>query len=575
MGPIRRNSFLPVVLLFALLFSLLSPVVPARSAADRHLVNASELHNEIEVARGAETAVKDYLPSFLEYQDLVLFHPKFGYYSSGRVNFWGDYQTFPGVLAPYFGHMITEQIFRMWQGMRRAGTLGPKDVFTIAEFGAGDGALAESIMDYLDQQAKESPDQRWREFMAQVRYVCYDRSPALSKTQSERNARFGKRFEAREADATNPTATIPPGSLKGVVLSNELPDAFSVHKVALSTDGSAEVAFVAPSLPRSTWDKIKKDVPAPVVEAVTSGDRTVRDRFFAGKEGRIYFTRAAFVALLDALSSSDDYASTMESFQFNEAYVPARLVPELSEHFRRYARLYATELAKHDEGVVTYINLGVEKFIQGAGHVLSAGYVITLDYGTNWDGIMEQKTYPHLRTYGPAHQEENWHADTDAADSQPAGGFETSDPYRGPTLNDITTDVNFSLMAAEGRLAGLTTAYFGPQSAIQTGTPISLSVPPPRRQGNGELIDEFNTWAESFQTNTNYKLMVQQKDKTDASYSYPDKDPERLASDQNALSGPQQQKAAQIEKRLSGAPEAGAPAKVGATTGAGQGIAVR
>src|SRR5438093_12722463 len=136
------------------------------------------------------------MPSFLEYQDLIMFHPKFGYYGSGRVSFSADYQTFPIVLAPYFGHMIAEHIFKMWSGMRAAGTLSPRDWFTIAEFGAGNGVLAESILDYLDQRSKSpAAPEGWREFASQALYVCYDRSPALSRTQREHNARFGARFE--------------------------------------------------------------------------------------------------------------------------------------------------------------------------------------------------------------------------------------------------------------------------------------------------------------------------------------------------------------------------------------------
>jgi SAM-dependent MidA family methyltransferase len=232
---------------------------PQLCAADRisrgQIENAAEVHREVRVATGTEAAVKDYFPSFLDYQDLVLFHPKFGYYSSGRVSFSADYQTYPIVLAPYFGQMIAEQIYRMWDGMRQAGTLGPAERFTIAEFGAGDGALAEQILNYLEQKPGAEP--RWREFVAQVVYICYDRSPALSLSQSARNARFGKQFEAHEADATDPTPAIAQGSLKGVVLSNELPDAFSVHKVILSTTGAAEVAFVVPSLSLKAWNKLR------------------------------------------------------------------------------------------------------------------------------------------------------------------------------------------------------------------------------------------------------------------------------------------------------------------------------
>ena len=59
---------------------------------------------------------------FRDFVELVLYHPKFGYYASGRVSFTVDYQTYPNVLAPYFGHMIAQQMFRMWRGMRQAGT---------------------------------------------------------------------------------------------------------------------------------------------------------------------------------------------------------------------------------------------------------------------------------------------------------------------------------------------------------------------------------------------------------------------------------------------------------------------
>lgn len=514
----------------------------AETAGDRHLVNTRELHDEITVAPGTEMAVKDYFPSFLEYQDLVMFHPKFGYYGSGRVSFTSDYQTYPNVLAPYFGHMITQQVFRMWRGMRQAGTLSPREPFTIAEFGAGNGSLAESILDYLEQQAKTDPS--WKEFADQVVYICYDRSPALSKTQRERNARFGKKFEAREADATDPTATIAPDSKKGVVLSNELPDAFSVHKVILAADGSAEVAFVAASLSQASWTRIKKEIPATVVETVEKGDRTIRDKFFPGRPNHVYLTRGAFVALLEALVPSKEYVAAAKSLEFSELFVPASHIPELAAHLRRYARFYATELAKSDRGVVTYINLGLEKFIQGAGQILHAGFVITLDYGSNWEGMIAQDAHPHFRTYGPAHQEEN--RDLAVDDNATGSDLDTSDPYRGPTLNDMTTDVNFSLAAAEGHLAGLTTAYFGPQAGLQTGTSISLENVPDSPQ----LSDDFYAWSKSFQTDGNYKLMVQQKASTGAYYSYPNENSERLSSDVNSLTESERKKATEIEKKL-------------------------
>src|SRR5438034_4266190 len=156
-------------------------------AADRQLLNAWAVGNEVKLAPGVNPAiVKDYFPSFYDYLDTILFHPSAGYYSSGRVDFANHYRTFPGALAPYFGHMVAEQMFRMWDGMRKAGTLGPAEKFTIAEFGPGDGTMAESVLDYIDHQGATNPDPRWREFKQQVVYACYDRSPALSEMQRKR-----------------------------------------------------------------------------------------------------------------------------------------------------------------------------------------------------------------------------------------------------------------------------------------------------------------------------------------------------------------------------------------------------
>ena len=523
----------------------------AQPAARGPIVNAGEIHDELHIAAGSEAAVKEYFPSFLDYQDLIMFHPKFGYYGSGRVSFMDDYQTFPIVLAPYFGQMIAQQIFHMWEGMRRAGTLAPQDRFTIAEFGAGDGSMAESILTYIRGQGEQSSDPGWREFAAQILYVCYDRSPALNYIQRKRNSRFGKMFDARPGDATDPVATIPAGSLKGVVLSNELPDAFSVHKVILSAGSVPEVAFVAPWILRKSWDKLKPSVPASAAALVENGSRQVHDRFLSGRGAdRVYLTRAAFVGLLESLISSKNYESDVETLQFQEIYVPASLIPELAAHLRRYARLYADELAKAGRGVVTYINLGEEKFVQGSGRILKAGYVMTIDYGDNWDGILEQDVHPHLRTYGPEHRLEN----SDPTAFDPDGTPEerdTSDPYRGPTLNDITTDVNFSLMDAEGRLSGLKTAYFGRQAALQSGTTVSLKTPPPERLSRIDLVNEFNSWAADFASDDNFKLMIQQKDDTDSRYRYPDDTPEALGLPESQMSAAQRQKAAQIAKAFS------------------------
>jgi SAM-dependent MidA family methyltransferase len=527
--------------MIALSAALLAPLLltrpaPAQSSRQEPL-NARELGPEIKVAAGAEAAVKDFFPSFFDYQEFMLYHPKVGYYSSGFVSFAADFGTFPNQLAPYFGQMVAEQLFRMWGGMRKAGSLGPNERFTIAEFGGGNGSLAESILDHIRQQSKDNPDKRWGEFARQVVYASYDRSPAMRQAQRDRNVRFGAQFEAHQGDATDLTAVIAPGSLKGIILSNELLDNFSVHKVILSPDGSVEVAFVAPSLSLSDWNQLRKYLPPAAGFTIENDDRAIQDRLFQGREeATVYLSRAALVMLLEALAVLPDYPLKAASIQFREVYVPARVVPALEEHFRRYAHSYANVLAKSATSVVAYINLGQATFIRGAATALKAGYVITVDYGSDWSGILTMGPYGKLRTFGPGSQQDK------------------PDPYRRPGLNDITTDVNFSYLGAEGQSAGLKTVYFGRARALQSGTPISLDPLKTERPLTDREKSEFLSWVAWFRNGRSFKVLVQQQQKTDRSYTYPDSNPEPLESNRNDLTQVQRERAAEIERRLRSAP---------------------
>ena len=531
--------FRPIMLQLAAVLTIASAVSPALLATDRQLLNSWDVRNEITLAAGVDpAAVKDYFPSFYDYLDTILFHPTAGYYSSGRVNFSSDYRTFPIALAPSFGQMIAEQMFRMWDGMRKAGTLGPSEKFTIAEFGAGDGAMAESILEYIDEQAASNPDPRWREFKRQSVYACYDRSPALSEIQRKRNTRFGARFEARQGDATNPGETIAPASLKGVILSNELPDCFSVHKVILDISGSAEIAYTVPSIPKHAWEDIQHSLPAATRQLIAKDDKAIYTKLFTPRNGspamasdRIYLSRASFSALLDAFSSSSNYEAKVALLQFQELYVPVAVLPELAAHFRDYSHAYAYALTKNGKGMVTYINLGEGKFIKGAGAALKAGYVITIDYGSNWDGILGQQ-FDHFRMYGPG------------------SSTTQANPYHAPTLNDMTTDVNFSHVAEEGNSVGLKALYFGPQHSLQMGTPIDLDNAPAARRRTPEDTADYQDWAGLFYSWEVYKVLIQQKVNTDAAYAYPGTPGEPLAIAEEGLSPAERQRAAEIEKRL-------------------------
>src|SRR5262249_5765771 len=152
-------------------------------------------------------------------------------------------------------------------------------------------------------------------------------------------------------------------------------------------------------------------------------------------------------------------------------------------------------------------NLGEGRFIQGMGRILKAGYVITVDYGANWDTV-SPLDFDHFRSYGPGSVQEH------------------SDPYHWPTLNDMTSDVNFSHIAAEGKSSGLRPLYFGAQSSLLLGTGVSMDETPANRDPG-----DFDLWVQNFYLWNVYKILVEQKEKTDAAYSFPGVEPEPLTVD--------------------------------------------
>ena len=283
---------------------------------------------------------------------------------------------------------------------------------------------------------------------------------------------------------------------------------------------------------------------------VEAEDVAIEKTFFRGVSSpEVYLTRHTFSALLETLIAHSDYESVVSALQFHEIYVPASSIPELAAHLRRYAPVYAEVLARDNQGIVTYINLGVEKMIQGAAQILEAGYVITIDYGSSWNGILGNDGSRHLRTYGPAHRAASAQANVIENDS--IDNIQTSDPYDRPTLNDLTTDVNFSLLDVEGRQAGLRTLFYGSQKALQSGTSISLDEVPERARSDNR-VEQFFSWASDFRAPSVYKVMIQQKEGTDSRYRFPDDDPEPLELSGAPLTPAQRELAAAIERRLAG-----------------------
>lgn len=163
--------------------------------------------------------------TFAWFMEQALYHPDFGYYSSGRARIGrrGDYFTNVSV-GPLFGKMLAAQFGEMWE------VVGRPDDFTIVEQGAHEGDFARDVLEALRERA---PD-----FFAMVRYAIVEPLPVLAARQKEALRDFaGKVMWWESLDAL-------PGFC-GVHFSNELLDAMPVHLVVREGAGEWREKLVA------------------------------------------------------------------------------------------------------------------------------------------------------------------------------------------------------------------------------------------------------------------------------------------------------------------------------------------
>lgn len=143
--------------------------------------------------------------TFAEFMELALYGPSVGYYRSpNRISAKGDYFTSPSA-HPAFGAFICIQLLEIWR------LLGSPACFRIVEPGAGQGTLRRDIESYAFQID--------RVFANAIDYIEVDRCGSDS-------------------------GNLPTSPAAGCVLSNELLDAFPVHRFVIE-DGKLRELYVS------------------------------------------------------------------------------------------------------------------------------------------------------------------------------------------------------------------------------------------------------------------------------------------------------------------------------------------
>lgn len=166
--------------------------------------------------------------TFRDFMEMALYTGPDAYYTSARAKLGrrGDYYTSPE-LHPSFGALLARQLEEVWAALGKPGS------FPIVEMGPGTGALARDVLMHTRQWAPR--------FFAAIDYVLVERSPDLSARQDAALEEVTSR--ARRIDSL---LDLPEQSITGCFLSNELLDAFPVHRVQVK-DGVLRELFVRES----------------------------------------------------------------------------------------------------------------------------------------------------------------------------------------------------------------------------------------------------------------------------------------------------------------------------------------
>jgi SAM-dependent MidA family methyltransferase len=198
--------------------------------------------------------------TFAEFMELALYAPGVGYYRRpDRISARGDFYTSPEV-HPAFGALICVQLREMWSRLKR-----PEE-FRVVEFGSGAGTLARDIAAYAPRL-----DARFADCLA---YTAIDRArPAAESTVPDRTTR---------ASQTGPRV--------GCVLSNELLDAFPVHRFVIER-GRVQEMYVHMS--RGRFCESPGEPSSPLIEERLAG---LRRRLPDGFRGEVCIRLDAWAA---------------------------------------------------------------------------------------------------------------------------------------------------------------------------------------------------------------------------------------------------------------------------------------
>ncbi|MBC7516183.1 MAG: SAM-dependent methyltransferase [Alkalinema sp. FL-bin-369] len=166
--------------------------------------------------------------TFAKFMEVALYHEVWGYYTTRatQIGAAGDFYTSPHLSAE-FGVCMARQLVNCWEN------LGRTDRFDVVEMGAGQGIWAADILKTLSEISPECNNA--------LTYTIVERSPSLRQVQQQQLAPWVSDESELATVQWRSWDEIPIGSVQGCFISNELVDAFAVHRVTVKTGKLQEI----------------------------------------------------------------------------------------------------------------------------------------------------------------------------------------------------------------------------------------------------------------------------------------------------------------------------------------------
>jgi len=411
-----------------------------------------------ELAAKIESEIRNRGPiPFARFMELALYCPVYGYYEKEGdiIGRRGDYYTSVSV-GELFGQLLAWQFCdwfaRAAQGAGAAGLAVPPRLRTalqIIEAGAHDGALAKDILEWFRQ---------WRPALFEhLDYCILEPSAVRRRWQQKTLAAFPEHTRwASDFSKVHPGSTSQPAFR--IIFANELLEAMPVHRLGWDA-------------PRRAWFE---------------WGVTIRD-------GRFAWIR---------LPEEETHGPGLKKKSPSDATSPIQILQRLFQALQNseltatgvdYVSSTARLLELLPDGFTVEVSSVAEAWWRAAAACLESGKLVTIDYGHRFEEWLSPK-----RGAGTLRAYRQHHPAREVLDS--------------PGHQDITADVNFTVLEQAGESAGLRTELLVSQSQFLTDIA--------RRIWNGQ--SEFGPWTAAsnrqFQTLTHaehlgraFKVIIQSR----------------------------------------------------------------